>query len=439
MVTYTPDLEDVEDSSRLSRILRPRGWEHLSGPFQWYESPEKSFFEHEKHGLSIGIRTIGRFGQIANHLNENGEFPHPVYLLSGPPGIGKTATERLFARTHLSTAEELKPVTYQVDGGEEKATLVHYQTGEAFYINPSGPEDLCGPKAVKNSFEDPGNENNRRIRFYNASDLVKDDVREIAEWLKQDLFLEKKRVLVLSEIDQFTSAQAKLLKNELEPQNVNEGVLVMADTNHIGLMKKRFNKPGMQRFEHISLPRWKTNTLRKQVQNYLNLFSVRFEDQAFSDLNIEPAARIAGECEGSFRVMITFLQRILDHDGVVTPSVLGEIVKTDQEISNDKGEDSAKTKPFKDYKRTILNGSSRELDSFLRQLFDEQSIEQFLGVLTYHMIDTGSGTSLPIVDISPEIREIHDIVHNETGNPRYQVILSAPHIKSMTEKLTENR
>lgn len=436
MVTYTPDVGDVEDSSRLSSILRPRGWEHLSGPFCWYQCPKPDFFQHEEHGLSIGIRTTGRFGQIANHVNENGDFPSPVLLFSGPAGIGKSATERLFARTHLSSAENRKPVSYKVGEGKE-ATLVHHQTNEAFYLNPSGPEDLLGESSIKHAFEHPGDENNRRIRFYNSSDLVKDDVRRIKNWLKQDLFLEKKRILVLSEIDELSTAQSRLLKNELEAPNVKDGVLVMADTNHLAKMKKTFDKAGMQRFDHIPVGKWSVATLKQKVSDYVELFPVQFDQQRFSDLNLNPITQIAERCDGSFRQMIGFLQRILDHDGTIGPSDLDEILKIDEELNDtqSQGSGSDQTKAFWDYHRTVINGN-RSVDSFAKQVVEEGNIMPFLAQLGYHIVDSKKVKVSSYSNISAPIERLFNLEQKEMGSMAgVKTILASESLEQITAEI----
>lgn len=320
---YLPD----ENTEKLPNQVKPHGWEHLAGPFSWCEPAGDIIYEDDDCYLPVEVKN-NTMGTIARHFQENGEIPHSNILFVGPPGNGKSAVEKLLAWTHLS--ETHAPVTY--DGGG--ITLIDHETREPFVINPTDEGtityDYVDRKLSESVLpEEVGSAT--RLQLHNASDseMNKAAISDLKNDLKRDLSMIGRRVVVISEIHDFIHGQARGLKNEIDPPNIPDGLLLLADANSKSKANQALGDAGMERFEVVSASQWHTETLRHYASRYLDHYQISFS--GFEDL---PEQVLAERAEGSIRQLLFHIQKIRDATQPVTPSDLTSLLEKQVDEGN---------------------------------------------------------------------------------------------------------
>jgi hypothetical protein len=277
------------------------------------------------HGLELPVRVKDNtMGTLAKHIHENGRPNHSNFLFIGPPGNGKSAIEKFLAWTYLS--ETLEPVTYTLEDGEE-VTLVDHQTGEPFEINPTNEGTITYDFVLRKLSEsvlpkdvDPSS----RVQLHNAgaSDMNKGSVSRLADDLKRDLSMIGRRVVVISEIHDFNSkTQTRPLKTELDPQNMPDGLLVMADANSRAEARKALGEAGFGRFREVGASRWHVDTLRFHAEEYFDHFGIEF-DEGFER---DPSVIAAERAGGSIRELLFLVQELRDADPPVSPEAVNQL------------------------------------------------------------------------------------------------------------------
>lgn len=373
---YLP--EDGNDE-KLTRQVQPEGWEHLAGPFSWCV-PASQELQEDEDGPVLPVQVKDNaMGALAKHFHEHRTFGHSNLLFIGPPGNGKSAVEKFLAWTYLSDTHE--PVSYQLRTGE-RATLVHHQTGEPFEINPTNEGTITYDFVIRKLSDavlpedvDPST----RVQLHNAadSDMNKSSVSALGKDLRRDLSMIGRRVVVISEIHDFSQkSQTRPLKTQIDPANMPEGLLVMADANSRADARKALGDAGFERFKEINASQWHVNTLQHYAEEYFGHFGVEFSE----DFEKSPAEMTAERAGGSIRSLLKLVQDIREADQPLSQAGLKSIFRTTVEDETDQiGQDLWKF-------LNRVSGGGYQIETFINELIGrEVSPQRFLRSLCSHL------------------------------------------------------
>lgn len=310
---FPPSITDSE--AHLGKSISPKRWENLGGPFQWFTfaDPNPALVQHDEFGWIVStVPAPTKMGTLASALN-TGRLPYPAILFNGPPGTGKTATQKLITRTFLTRVNERQPVTYEAADGRV-ITLLNKNTGKPWMLNP-GTTGLGAEPYAEAAFTQHGTAAVRQIRYYNCSRLNKSQLDQMSEDIRLPLMPGEKRVYVFNEFDELTKPQVAPIKSMFDNGSFPTGVLVMADTNKPSKVMATLGRAGRERFEHFDIRAWEEAEIRDLVSRILPQLNIHTED-AKDDL----ASSLARVARGSLRLAITTLERFRKYEGkAVTP------------------------------------------------------------------------------------------------------------------------
>jgi len=410
-------LPGAETGEKLPNQVRPQGWEHLAGPFSWCV-PTENEIQSQGDDLVLPVRVKDNtMGTMAKHFHKHGRPNHSNYLFVGPPGNGKSAVEKFLAWTFLS--EKRVPVTYSLKSGEE-VTLVDHQTGEPFVINPTNEGTITYDFVLRKLSDavlpeevDPST----RLQLHNASDtnMNKASVSELGTDLKRDLSMIGRRVVVISEIHDFNSkTQTRPLKTQLDPTNVPDGLLVMADANSRSEAQKSLGEAGIGRFEEVHASQWHQDTLRWHAGEYFRHFGIEFSE----GFEKAPAAVTAERAAGSIRELLFLVQNLRDADQPITPDAVNRLFqKRVEDDGQSIGQDVWK------YLNSVADGNRRTA-TFVNELaVREVQPQRFLQNLCQHLLANQAGAlnSVEVQAIMSDLRAACDYGLHE-GPPCSAVI-----------------
>lgn len=397
-------LPDKGEDEKLANQVQPYGWEHLAGPFAWCEPTSQNITESGGR-LELPVRIKDNtMGTMAKHFHEHRQLSHSNLLFIGPPGNGKSAIEKFLAWVYLS--EDHEPVSYKIQTGED-VTLVDHRTGEPFVINPTNENtityDFVQRKlstAVLPEEVDPST----RLQLHNAgnSNMNKSSVSELADDLKRDLSMIGRRVVVISEIHDFSQkSQTRPLKTEIDPAGMPDGLLIMADANDKAAAEKSLGKAGMGRFEIIDASRWHADTLRLYADEYCRHFGISFE----GEFEQEPERIIAQRAGGSIRELLFLIQNLRNADQPVTESSLNQLV---QKRVEDEGRELSRDVYL--YFNNVAKGN-RSTAAFVDELLKrEVSVHHFLRDVC-HQLSSNHREILTDPQVQSALAELRESCH----------------------------
>jgi DNA polymerase III delta prime subunit len=430
MIAYVPP--DAPDATDLLNKAQPRGWENLSGPFSWCELRSQSVIDHEEHGASVFVEPTGKIGELAKYFNENGHFPRNAYLFAGPKGIGKTAFIKLMAVTHA--ADEHRPVQYQGDG--TMITLLDENTEEPFVINPVESDGL-GFDQVQWALNNHGDTSHGNYEAYNAGQLYKEDVDALTKTFSAPLELfGGKRVVIINEFDSVKSTQTDSLKTSLDPGGgLPDGLLLLADTNHLSDVRSNLDDAGMDRFKTVQFDRWGVQTLRRYANTYVQEYGIEFNQNSF-EAEEDPELLMAQGATGSIRELIGNVQSLAGVGSAISREEFQRLTE----------EERAQTSPYRNrkaistFKTRVIGGGNMTIQGFIDQcVWRQDSCVSFAEDLAQWLMRRHKG--LATTDqVSEAMHEIRSIISYREGRPvpSVQWIAFAAPLRKIAEALSRS-
>lgn len=407
MIVYLPEEKD----KALTEVIRPYGWEHLAGGFKWYRFIKGELGQHDEYGAVAYIETIGKIGEIAAHISKYGKVPSKAILLSGKPGIGKTLFAELLAATYLS--EKRTAVTYTTDSGV-KVTLVD-KDGNAFLLNPID-KGAASRKSIRKAIATPQSKSNPYIRFYNASPMSKSDIETLGTDLRADMSVpgRKGRVFIVSEIDNIGKIQSTPLKVALDPANMPDKVLFIADTNYLDKTRKNLDEAGIERFSVIPIQDWSIDELSQYAKAYVNHFDIEFsKDPTLGFPEEDPYQSIAESCNGSMRMLLRRIQSLRSHNRLITREDV-DIIKNDTPANVFQSNNQAFQ--FVHSVKNTAGSSQNAVIPFVTTMSRRQAnLHSFVKALSFHLIQN-FGATLNNKVISESLESLFNLMIHD-GEP----------------------
>lgn len=328
----------------LQNRIQPSGWQHLGGPFKWYEFVTGELEVAENGGYFLRVRILNTpVGLLVQSILRAGRevpkkgIPVQTMLLSGPGGIGKSAFEVLLARTKWSE-KKLQPICEYITGGDGEPLPYYFvdeATNEVIVLNPE--ESRTNNHQLFNQYiQDPLMAKPSGIYSFNSTDVDKGKFSEIIRNLQRARAPNRAHIVVMKEFDNMISTQVASMKDGLDANGISEIVLFMADTNHYDKVIKVCSPAAMQRFQqNLRFGAWSVLDLQYVALQYIGLLNLSVDLERFQTYE-KAALELAQNANGAFRTLIFQLSQIESTGRVITPELVASLTLAGQgEVSDE--------------------------------------------------------------------------------------------------------